>query len=67
MCNEEELDEMVTTFKQLPESYQQSILDMVRDRKQLYDLHVTSLMQNESPMSSLDSVFNLLKQPKMVW
>lgn len=67
MCSAEELNEMVTTFKQLPESYQQSILDVVRDRKQLYDMHATSLMRDASPMSGLDSVVNLLKQSEVVW
>jgi hypothetical protein len=40
MCTNEELKEMITTFKQLPDLYQKSIMAIVKDRKQLYELQL---------------------------
>ncbi len=43
MCSNEEIEEMIETFKELPDLYQQCILGVVRDRKALYDLQRYSL------------------------
>ncbi len=59
MCSKEETDEIVETFKQLPDLYQKWILGVVRDRKSLYDLQVAASRLN--PNCGFDSVMGLLK------
>lgn len=49
MCSNEEIEEMMTTFKELPDLYQQCILGVVRDRKMLYDLQRFSLNPTLDP------------------
>lgn len=41
MCTSKELKEIIRTFKQLPDLYQQSIIGVIRHRKELYDLQLT--------------------------
>ncbi len=42
MIDEKDLEEMIETFKQLPEWYQILIFDNVKDKKKLYDLQSSS-------------------------
>lgn len=56
MSNSDELKELIEMFKQLPKSYQRSILDVVRDRKDLYELQKPLAMKNDTPMSGLESI-----------
>lgn len=55
MCSNEEIEEMIETFKELPDLYQQCILGVVRDRKMLYD------SQRHSPNPTLRPHFQRLK------
>jgi hypothetical protein len=41
MCTSKEFKEIMRTFKQLPDLYQQSIIGVIRHRKELYDLQLT--------------------------
>ncbi len=41
MCTNQEFKEIVRTFRQLPDLYQQSIIGVIRHRKELYDLQLT--------------------------
>ncbi len=41
MCTNQEFKEIMRTFRQLPDLYQQSIIGVIRHRKELYDLQLT--------------------------
>lgn len=40
MCNKEEMQELIHSFTQLPEMYQQNILGVVRDKISLYEMQM---------------------------
>lgn len=42
MCSNEEIEELIESFRQLPDLYRQSILGAVRERKNLYELQIAS-------------------------
>lgn len=42
MCSNEEIEELIESFKQLPDLYRQNILGAVRERKNLYELQIAS-------------------------
>ncbi len=58
MCSNEEIEEMIESFKQLPELYQQSVLGVVRDRKKLYELQVAC---GQGETHSNESYFKAIK------
>ncbi len=59
MCSNEEIEEMIESFKQLPDLYQQGILGVIRDRKNLYELQVACCQSkshlNESYFKTIES------------
>ncbi|GDX85944.1 hypothetical protein LBMAG43_19860 [Methylococcaceae bacterium] len=38
MCNKDEMQELIQSFTNLPEMYQQNVLGIVRDKIQLYEM-----------------------------
>ena len=52
MCSNEEIKEMIESYKQLPELYQQSIIGFVRDRMTLYELQIASGQRKTHPNKS---------------
>jgi hypothetical protein len=53
MCSEEEMKEMLESFNRLPDMYQQSVLSVVRDRVQLYEMQM-NLYTIRMPSSDSD-------------
>ncbi len=58
MCNEQEIEEMIVAFRDLPDLYQRSVIAVVKDRTDLFSFQRSEICR----MAFLDDFYNLAQK-----